>query len=150
MAARTVGDWQRVISEIDMAESPFYQLDPVGIPLAWYRGIGKYSLNNFQEAHEDFRRASQVHPYQIHVLNNMGTSFVNLGDYESAVRCYKRALDIWPRFEDARINLGVIYYHMGHYAEARRHLMRLSRNHEDTRVSVYLQFIENRLKKTVQ
>jgi len=145
LAARQTGDWQTLRSEIDKAESLFYQVDPVSVPLAWYRGIANYSMGKFQEAHEDFKKAYQIHPNHSHVLNNLGTSYAKLGDYESAVKYYNKALDVWPGFTEAQINLGVIYFHMGDFAEARRYLMLLDRNHEDARVSVYLQFIENRL-----
>ena len=62
---------------------------------------------------------------------------------------YKKALDVWPDFAEAQINLGVIYFHLGDFAEARRCFMLLDRNHENARVSVYLQFIENRLGKSI-
>jgi O-antigen ligase len=149
LAARKTGDWQTLLSEIDKADSLFYQLDPVSVPLAWYRGIANYSTGKFQEAHEDFKKAYQIHPNHIHVLNNLGTSFAKLGDYENAAKYYRKALGVLPGFAEARINLGVIYFHMGDFAEARRNLMLLDRNHKDARVSIYLQFIENRLDEPI-
>ena len=83
------------------------------------------------------------------MLNNLGTGYAQTGDYENAAKYYKKALDVWPGFAEARINLGVIYFHMGDFAEARRILMTLDRNHEDARVSVYQQFIENRLDESI-
>ena len=145
LAARQTGDWQTLRSAIDRADSLFYQLDPVSVPLVWYRGIANYEMGKFSEAFEDFKKANHIHPNHIHVLNNLATSYAKLGDYESAIEYYKKALDVCPRFAEARINLGVIYFHMGDFAGARRYLMLLDRNHEDARVSVYLNLIENRL-----
>jgi tetratricopeptide (TPR) repeat protein len=145
LAARQTRDWPILRSEIDKADSPFYQIDPASVPLAWYRGIASYSMGHFREALDDFKRAYQIHPNHIHVLNNLGSSYAKLGDYKSAVKYYKKALDVCPGFSEVRINLGVIYFHMGDFAEARRILMPLDPNHEDARVSVYQQFFENKI-----
>jgi len=149
LAARQKGDWQTLRSEIDKAGSAFYPLDPASVPLSWYRGIANYSMGQFGQALDDFKRAYQSHPYQIHVLNNLGTCYAQTGDNENAVRYYKKAIDIWPGFTEARINLGVIYFHMGDLARAQRILLPLDRDHEDARVSVYQQLIENRLDKPI-
>jgi tetratricopeptide (TPR) repeat protein len=144
LVARRTGDWQTVRSEIDKADSPFYQLDPLCIPLAWYRGIANYSTGHFEEALKDFKKAYQIHPNNIHVLNNLGTGYAKLGDFESAVAYYEKALEICPGFAEARVNLGVVYFHMGNFFEARYHLMHLNHNYEDAKVSVSLQFNESR------
>ncbi len=102
-------------------------------------------MGHFREALDDFKRAYQIHPNHIHVLNNLGSSYAKLGDYKSAVKYYEKALDVCPGFSEVRINLGVIYFHMGDFAEARRILMPLDPNHEDARVSVYQQFFENKI-----
>ncbi|MDB4442662.1 tetratricopeptide repeat protein, partial [bacterium] len=149
LAARQTGDWQTLRSEIDKADSPFYQLDPASVPLAWYRGIAKYSMGKYGEAFEDFKRAYQIHPNHIHVLNNLGTSYAQAGDNENAAKYYKKALDVWPGFTEARINLGVIYFHMGDFALARQILLPLDRDHEDARVSVYQQLIEINMDESI-
>jgi tetratricopeptide (TPR) repeat protein len=150
LIARQETNWQTVIEEIDKAESSFYQLDPVSVPLAWYRGVANQLLGRLDEALDDFKRAYQIHPNHIHVLNNLGTGYAQTGDYENAAEYYKKALDVWPEFAEARINLGVIYFHLGDFTKARHCFMLLDPNHEDARVSVYLQFIENRLGKSIQ
>ena len=149
LTARQEKDWQTVIAEIDKAESSFYQIDRVSVPLAWYRGLANQAIGQLGKALDDFKRAYQIHPTPIHVLNNLGTGYAQKGDYENAVDYYKKALEVWPEFAVARINLGIIYFHLGDFAEARRCFMLLNRNREDARVSVYLQFIENRLGKSI-
>jgi len=116
LAARREGDWKKVISEIDKADSPFYQLDPASVPLAWYQGNANYSMEQFGKALDDFKKAYQIHPNHIHVLNNLGTGYAQAGDYENAAKYYKKALDVCPGFAEARINLGVLYFHMGAFA----------------------------------
>jgi O-antigen ligase len=149
LTARQEKDWQTVIAEIDKAESSFYQIDPVSVPLAWYRGVANQLMGQLGKALDDFKRAYQIHPNHIHVLNNLGTGYAQTGDYENAASYYKKALEVWPEFAAARINLGIIYFHLGDFAEARRCFMLLDRNREDAQVSVYLQFIENKLGKSI-
>lgn len=106
-------DWHEVISEINKASLQFYNMDPVSMPLSWYRGIARISLGQRTEALEDFKKAYEVHPNNIYVLNNLGTSYVKVQDYKRAIEFYKKALTIFPRFEEALINLGIVYCHMG-------------------------------------
>jgi tetratricopeptide (TPR) repeat protein len=146
LTARQTGDWQTLRSEIDKADSLFYQLDPASVPLAWYRGIANYSMGKFSEALEDFKKANRIHPNHIHVLNNLGTSYAQTGDYENAAKYYRKALDVFPGFEDALVNLGVIYYHMGKFKEAQRCLLPSEQSNKDIRVSIYLKLIEIKLK----
>ena len=149
LAARQTKDWQTLRSEIDKADSQFYRLDPSAVPLSWYRGIANHSMGQVGEAVNDFKKAYQIHPNHIHVLNNLGTGYAQTGDFEKAVEYYKKALEIWPGFTEARINLGVIYYHTGNFEEARRCFTPLQRNHEDVRISVYLKFIRNRFRESI-
>ena len=108
-------NWETVVEEINKASSIFYRLDPTSTPLTWLRGVGNYSLKRYGEAHEDFIKAYRDHPYHIHVLNNLGTSYAQTGDFEKAVEYYKKALEIWPGFTEAQINIGVIYFHTGNF-----------------------------------
>ena len=143
LVARKAENWKNLISEIDKADSLFYPLDSVSLPLAWYRGIAYYSAGKFQESHRDFKKAYQIHPNHIHVLNNLGTSYAQMGAYDKAIEYYKKALDVWPGFAEARINLGVIYFHMGDFIMARRFFLRVDHDHGDVRVPIYLHLIEN-------
>ncbi len=142
LIAQRAGNWQRLRAEIDKAASTFYQIDPTGVPLSWYRGIANYSTGRFQEAHGDFKYAYKIHPNHIHVLNNLGTSYAKLGDYESSIEYYKKALDVCPEFAEARINLGVLYLHTGNFSEARRYLMPLDHDDQQTRASIYWESVQ--------
>lgn len=142
LIAQREGNWQRLRAKIDDAASTFYQIDPTGVPLSWYRGIANYSTGRFQEAHDNFKYAYKIHPNHIHVLNNLGTSYAKLGDYENSIKYFKKALDIWPEFAEARINLGIIYLHVGNISEARRYLMLLNHNDKRVHISVNFEFIK--------
>jgi len=105
LAARKSHQWEKVISEIDKADLRFYPMDPASTPLPWYRGIANFSLGKTAEALEDFKKAYRIHPYHIHVLNNLGTCHALSGDYQTASKYYKKAIGISPGFIEAVDNL---------------------------------------------
>ena len=108
LAARKAENWNLVIHETDQAESLFYNMDPMSTPLPWYRGIANFSLGNIEGAFDDFKRAYEIHPNHIHVLNNLGTCYTLLGDHERAVEYYQRVLAISPKLDETLINLSVV------------------------------------------
>lgn len=101
-------NWGLVISEINQADSLFYNMDPMSTPLPWYKGVANFSLGNIEEAFDDFKRAYEIHPNHIHVLNNLGTCYAVLGDHERAAEYYQKVLDISPGFDETLINLRVV------------------------------------------
>lgn len=146
LAAREASNWEDVISEIDKAYSKFYTMDPTAAPLSWYRGVANFSLDNINKAFKDFKRAYEIHPYHIHVLNNLATCYELLGNHNSAIDYYNKALVISPRFEEALINLGAVYYNRGKYEEAYKTLLRCDQNSKNLKLSTYLEIVKNKLK----
>jgi tetratricopeptide (TPR) repeat protein len=106
--ARQKGDWHTVIAEIDQAESPFYQLDPTAMPVMWYRGVAHFSRGELESALSDFQAAYQAHPNQIHVLNNLASTYAGIGDYDKAMSYYRQALVLCPDFTVSRDNLALL------------------------------------------
>jgi O-antigen ligase len=108
LAAHRAGTWQKVRSQIDEAESLFYQLDPYSTPLTWYRGVANHSMGRYRQALEDFKKAFKVHPNHLHVLNNLGSSYAGLGEHGKAIKYYRAALVVYPGFQEARKNLKIV------------------------------------------
>lgn len=145
LAAREAQNWQMVISEIDKGYSVFATLDPTSTPLQWYRGEANFLLNNIPQALEDFKKAFKNHPYHIHVLNNLATSYELLGNHNNAIRYYRQAINIHPQFEDALINLGATYYNAGRYKEAYETLLRCNPNTQNPRLEKYTESVKKKL-----
>ncbi len=82
-------------------------------PLPWYKGVANFSLGNIEGAFDDFKRAYEIHPNHIHVLNNLGTCYAVLGDYKRAAECYQKVLAISPGYKETLINLSAVGCHMG-------------------------------------
>lgn len=109
LSARRDKHWARVIMEIDKADSRFYNMDPASTPLTWYKGMANFSLGRTREAFEDFKKANEIHPNHVHVLNNLGTCSAMLNDYRSALDYYHRVLALSPGFKATRANLSAVY-----------------------------------------
>jgi tetratricopeptide (TPR) repeat protein len=107
-----------MINETTKAENYFYRLDPFSNPVAWYRGVGYFTLDNMDKALECFRQAYAIHPFNIHVLNNLAGTYARKGDYTNAIYYYQEALKISPKFSESLVNLSAVYYNKGDYDKA--------------------------------
>lgn len=102
---RINGQWEKVIDEIEYAESFFTRLDPTATPLKWYSGLSWYNLGEKDKALSDFQDAYKANPWHMHVLNNLATIYGAQGEYRKAIQLYREAVRISPDFTDAVINL---------------------------------------------
>ncbi len=106
-------EWGEVIKECDRAENVISKLENTSIPIAWYRASALFNLGKHDSAFSEFRQAYKYHPNNIHVLNNLATSYELKGEHDKAIELYNRAIDISSSFEDAPINLCAVYFNLG-------------------------------------
>ncbi|TNE54590.1 MAG: tetratricopeptide repeat protein [Bacteroidetes bacterium] len=111
-------DWEMMIEEAEASESSFFRLDPTSVPLAWYRGVARFSQGKIERAKESFLEAKKWHPYNIHVLNNLASCYEKEGNHELAIKYYRQALAISPDFEEALLNLSASYFNGGQIQQA--------------------------------
>ncbi len=116
--AHMQSDWNTMISEASIAKNIFYQLDPMSIPIDWYKGVALFSLNNFSSALISFQNAYHQHPYNIHVINDLASCHEKLKQHDKAVIYYKKALTISTGFDEARLNLCAVYFNTNRYKSA--------------------------------
>ncbi len=143
--AKSAGNWPEVIRQVDQARSPLLTLDPTATPLAWYRGVARFSLNDSEQACQDFALAYRDNPYHPHVLNNLGTCAELGGDHQQAIDYYERAVRVAPRFDDAWLNLTAVYYNLGEYVSADSALSHVDSDCHDARAPLLKQSIAERL-----
>lgn len=109
---------QEVLSYVAHAESPFYEIDTRTIPLEWYRGVAKFSIQQYAESEACFEKAYDLTPYNIHAINNLASCYEVNGKRNNAISTYLKALQISPRFEEARLNLAAVYFNNKEYDKA--------------------------------
>lgn len=136
--ARSLNNWGLMIKEIDLAQNYFYNLDPMSTPILWYKGLAFFNLNNITEALNNFNLASYVHPYHIHVLNNIATCHELSGDHEQAIKYYMMALNISAVFEESILNLAAVYFNQGKVDDAYKILRQWDTNRDNPKFITFL------------
>jgi tetratricopeptide (TPR) repeat protein len=80
--------------------------------------VGYFMQNNLPEAKRSFEAAFQLHPYQVHVLNNYGTCYEKEGNHVKAIELLEESHRLSPTFSDGIINLSGAYFNAGRYEDA--------------------------------
>ncbi|MDD4991539.1 MAG: O-antigen ligase family protein [Paludibacter sp.] len=137
------GDWNQLISEADNSVNPFYVTDPTSIPINWYKGVALYTSGNLKEAQGCFEKAKLIHPYNIHVLNNLASCYETEGKHKEAEEMYLKALLISPRFDEARLNLSAVYFNEKKYEKAFHSIDKVDVTTKDEKYQIYLPVILN-------
>lgn len=143
--ARKAGRFELEISELNQAETSFYNLDPAVTPVAFIRGTAQVRMNRLEPALQDFQQALKVHPYNMVVLSNLGTAFQKTGRPEKALEMFHKVLEISPRHEHTLLNLAAVYFEMGKFSEAYQAIRRCDPHTRNPRVAEYRKKIEARL-----
>lgn len=109
--ARSNIQWSEMLREYDRNESfYFFNLDPTSVPMPFYGGLAKLSLEQYSAAEADMLEAYAIHPYNIHVVNNLANVYQLSGDKQKAIEFYKKALEISPKYLDGALNLIAAYF----------------------------------------
>ena len=137
------GDWNQLISEADNSVNPFYVADPTSIPINWYKGVALYTSGNLKEAQTCFEKAKLIHPYNVHILNNLASCYETEGKHKEAEEMYMKALLISPRFDEARLNLSAVYFNKKEYEKAFDTIDKVKVATKDEKYQIYLPVILN-------
>jgi O-antigen ligase len=135
------GDLNQIVTEADEATNLFYVVDPTSIPINWYKGVALYTLGNLKEAQRCFEKAKLIYPYNIHVLNNLGSCYETAGKHKEAEEMYLKALLISPRFDEACLNLSAVYFNQKEYEKAFCTIDKVAVTTKDEKYQVYLPVI---------
>lgn len=136
-------NWGQMIRESDKAINFCYSMDPMSTPILWYKGVALFSSGNINLAKTCFEKAYSVHPYNIHVLNNLASCYESLNEPQKAEEFYLKALTISSEFEEARLNLSAVYYNLKEYVKAFEIIDKCSINSSDTKYQLFLPAILN-------
>lgn len=81
-------------------------------PIQWHKGVALFSSGDTYAEKTSFETAYALHPYNVHVINNLASCYEQLKDHNKAEAACQKALAISAEFEEARLNLSAVYYNM--------------------------------------
>ena len=136
--AKSAQQWESVIEDVNLAESPWYKMDPISTPLRWHSGLAYFNLGKKDEAYAEFMKAYTINPYHVHVLNNIGTCMEEMGKHDEAIAWYRKALVVNPVFEDALLNLATVHFNLGQVDTAAADVARIPGDFSDPKVRQYI------------
>lgn len=125
-----------VIEEIEKANSYFYQMDLSVTPLKWYSATAWFLLNDLNKAQQDYMEAYSIHPYHIHNINDLATTYELKGNHKMSKFYYKQALNLSPQFDESLINLAIVYYNMNEIDSAYHYISKCNTNNTDPKYKV--------------
>lgn len=140
-AAHANGDWANLIRLVDDTKNDYYETDPMSIPLDWYKGVAQFSMDDFQNAKITFERAFKIAPYNIHVLNNLASTYEKLGFHDFAIKHYLESIRISPDFEESILNLSAVYFNTNNIQKAFETIEKCPVTSMDPKYPVFLKAI---------
>lgn len=136
--AHATGQWLSLSNYATKAQNKYLNMDHFSIPLSWYEGVGYFMLNDYSHAKISFEKAYQLHPFQVHVLNNYATCFVKEGNNKKAIELLKEAYRISPKFSEGTLNLSGVYFNMSEYDSAYHYIKQLGFDGNNSRYTAFL------------
>lgn len=133
----------QVEGELDQAEIHFRKALRYDRDFSMARtnyGVFLYQQERYEEALEQFRRASEDLDYnrRSYALTNYGRCALKLGDAETAEAAFSRALALDRDLPQALLELAELKFNAGEYAQAKRYLDRFSAKNRQIPQSLWL------------
>lgn len=141
LAAHQKGNWNQLLKEGAKSKNIVYQVDPMSIPISWYEGVAHFSKGNTLEAHRSFLEAFALSPYNIHILNNLASTYEKQNQHAHSIQYYKQALYISKDMEESLLNLSAVYYNLRNYPEAYRIISKCKVQSKNPKYKVFLSAI---------
>jgi O-antigen ligase len=131
-------NWPELINLVDNTKNSFYQLDPMSVPIDWYKGVALFATGDMKNSNLIFLEALEQSPYNIHILNNLASSYEKMGNHELAIKYYKEVLRISPNFEEATLNLSAVYFNIKEFEKAFEEIQKCEITSNDPKYRVFL------------
>lgn len=110
--------WERMVQIAADIPRSLVSLDLTSIPISWYEGLAQKVLKHDEAALACFESAYMQHPYQLHVLHNLGVCLEEAGRTQEAIQYLETLNRISPTFSDGLIALAASYYNAGRLTDA--------------------------------
>ena len=109
-----------------------YSIDPVSMPIGFYEGLADLNLKEQDASLKSFENALVVHPYNIHVVNNVAGIYQMRKQFKKSIEYYELSIKIAPYYKDGILNLCGAYFNNNQVNEAYNVLVE---NHEKFEVN---------------
>ncbi len=136
--ARKNNQHDLVLTYVESIKDKNYLMDQTSTPIYFYEGVALFSLQKIDEAMLAFHKAESLHPYHLHVLNNLATCYSIKGDFNRSIAYLNKALEISPDFQEAIINLSGLHYNQRNYKEAYKYFFRARTDNKHNQLYVNL------------
>jgi tetratricopeptide (TPR) repeat protein len=141
MLVRESSNWNELIKYSVQADELWgYTLDPVSMPVLFYKGLAQLNLNQPDRSKASFQEALKIHPNNIHVINNLGGLYAMENDFENASYYYEKALVIAPYYQTGVLNLVSNYFNANRVEEAYE-ILRENEDRFDEQKEVYRNYL---------
>jgi O-antigen ligase len=131
--AQQRGHWELMLNRANTIPTALRNIDAVGMPVYYYRGLAAEKLKNYNAAQLDYLQALKDHPAKVQVMNNLGLMFFYQNDLESARKYFEMALAILPGYFEALANLSAVCDEEGKYRESLGYLQSIPKERWDER-----------------
>lgn len=132
---------QRIIPAVEEALNPYYNMDNFANPIRYYSSLGKLVLQDTKGAMQDALEATEVAPYNIVALNQLGNVYKAQDQIDMAKETYELVSIISPHMESARMSVAEIYLDKGDYLKAVKEMAFLSRQTKGPRYQKIMEAI---------
>ena len=133
LVAQRTGNWGLMLRYANAIPTGFRNIDAVGMPVYYYRGLAAEKLKDYKAAQMYYLQALKDHPAKVQVMNNLGLMFFHENDLESARKYFEMALAILPGYFEALANLSAVCDEEGKYQESLDLLLLIPRERWDER-----------------
>lgn len=125
LGAHKQGNWNKMIEHGSSVNQNIFSVDHFSIPVSWYLGVAHFSNGSLEEALQQFKRAYDVAPYQVHVINNLAGVYQKKGNQEKAMKYYDEALEIASNHYEVLLNKCIAHYKNNQLDESFSTLLKL-------------------------
>lgn len=132
---------QRIIPAVERALNPYYNMDNFANPVRYYSSMGKLVIQDVNGAMQDALEATDVAPYNIIAVNQLGNVYRAQKKTDLALEAYDKVTDISSVMEAARLSSAEIYLEKGDYLTAYGEMKYMFRNTQNPRFVKIMQAI---------
>ena len=122
--AQSDEQWESSEFYMTSAQSVFFQVDALSLPLTHHKALAQFQLGQKDKAAVGFKKALTINPFHPETWNNLGICAFEKNDLDSALQCFKNAVRYTESYQDAWLNISIIQYNQGNWRTSFRSFLR--------------------------